>query len=246
MLVNLVSAPIARNHRLFSKWNAGRSVASCTRKETRVLGPARPSDRGTSAPDIPCAFLPLRPRHLPKLSSVSFQRDGDPSRRGIERERERVRVRRGGWVFARRSNSTSRHPLQFVGRVAIHATPLRVVFNGGWWGLSERYRGGCDDTAGRERTTGWPASWMVRRLVGWFAWVRGCVVAPPLSFLREFVSRKGALSRRATAPQETYTCHPVVRARNTLAGQVIRDRLFSFFLSFVRSFVRSFQPLMGM
>ena len=117
--------------------------------------------------------------------------------------------------------------------MAIHATPLRVVFNGGWWGLLERYRGGCDDTAGRERTTGWLASWMVRRLVGWFAWVRGCVVAPPLSFLREFVSRKGALSRRATAPQETYTCHPVVQARNNPAGEVIRDRLFfSFFLSF--------------
>lgn len=75
----------------------------------------------------------------------------------------------------------------------------------GWWGLLSRY-GGCDDTAGSERSTGWLASWMVRRLVGWLAgkgvasWRRRCRRSK-----RESVPRKGAFSRRASLPEDTYT-----------------------------------------
>lgn len=63
---------------------------------------------------------------------------------------------RDGVVFSRRSNSTSRHPLQFVGRVAIHATPLRVNFNPLWWGTFREY-GGWNGTVRRERENHWLA-----------------------------------------------------------------------------------------
>jgi len=57
-------------------------------------------------------------------------------------------------LFAERSNSTSRHPHQFVGRVAIHVSPLSIIAN------AVGMHSGVVTAATRG---GWPDGWLAAK-----------------------------------------------------------------------------------
>jgi len=56
--------------------------------------------------------------------------------------------------FTERSNSTSRHPHQFVGRVAIHASPPSIIANAVGMRSGVATRAACG---------GWPDGWLVAK-----------------------------------------------------------------------------------